>query len=147
MSQLDMFAQDKIEPTSKAQICPCCGQTVKMYKEKLRKAALRSLIKLCSETKNGEYRHINDMSTYGGGFAKLRYWGLVEEMPNDSHNKKTSGWWTATQLGRDFIEGKTTMRTYIKLYNATFYGFDGGMVTINEALDDGDFNYREHMQR
>lgn len=82
----------------------------------------------------------------GGAWAKLRYWELIEEMPKDSMTteKRTSGMWRITDKGISFVEGNISVPKYVKLYNQTFYGYEGDDVSIHDVIKEK-FNYRELM--
>lgn len=127
--------------------CPCCGQFVKLYNRKLHTVMALMLIKLY---KLGEgYHHIRDFIVTPTGtndFSKLRYWGLVAEMPKDESDssKRTSGFWAVTTKGTDFVHGKQSVPSHVQLFNSKKYGFTGDQITIREALGN-EFNYQELM--
>ena len=114
--------------------CPCCNQTVKMYKVKLTTGMAQVLIKFY---KNKGWKHpIEDFKTINGDYAKLRHWGLVEKHGGEHESDvKSNGLWRITLKGIDFIQGSVKVPEKIKLYNNNFYGFDGDkMITIRQAL-------------
>ncbi len=127
--------------------CPCCDQYVKIYKRKLMVKPIKLLVSLYKM--NRGYHHVYDMSgekvTTGlGDFAKIKYWGLIEEKPNTDEKKRTSGYWKITQKGVDFIEGKISVPKYVLIYNAKKYGVDDEKtITITDILEN--FNYKELM--
>ncbi len=133
--------------------CPACNQHVKLYKKKVDSQMAYFLIKLFTLTKKNPtkgYFHVQDdiniSFKVGGAFAKLRYWELIEEQPKDNAdtNKRTSGMWRITNKGMMFVEGNLSISKYVKLYNQTFFGYEGDKVSIHEALKDK-FNYQELM--
>lgn len=138
----------KIEPTKNPQTCPCCNQMVKLYKRSIPAVVAHDLIVLSKAVNNDEYKHITTFQSKGGGgdFARLETWGLIQAKPNDSTHRRTSGLWTITQKGRDFVDRKLMVRKYVQIYNNTFYGYDGGMVTIDDCLGEH-FDYSELMSR
>lgn len=139
----------KIKPTDKPQTCPCCDQTVKLYKRTINSTTAYDLIHFEKRVADGEYmhiKHINTSAAGGGDFAKLRLWGLIEEKFNESTGKRSSGYWRITQKGRDFVNAKVMVRKYALIYNGKFLGFDGGMVTIKDSLGKH-FDYAELMSR
>ena len=133
--------------------CPICNQNVKMYKKKVDSQMAFFLIKLHRLTKKyplQNYFHVSDdinvTLKVGGSWAKLRYWELIEEQPKDSNDteKRTSGMWRISQKGMMFVEGNLSIPKYVKLYNQTFYGYEGERVSIQDALS-SKFSYRELM--
>jgi hypothetical protein len=135
----------------KGVICPCCTQFVKLYKRPMYATQAYSLIrlyKLCQE--DYTYHHITKLmpaqSSGGGDMAKLVYWGLIEEMPKDeeTNEKRTSGYWRITRKGTDFVEGSTTVKSHIKIFDGEFYGFMGKEVSIRDVLGKK-FDYEELM--
>lgn len=137
----------KIKPTDKPQTCPCCDQMVKLYKRRINKSMATDLIRLHQYGKGG-YMHVEDFVAPRSTreVSKLKLWDLVETMPNDNPDKKSTGMYRITKKGEDFVEGKVMVRTYVQMYNNKFYGFDGGMVTISDALKEK-FSYSELMAR
>jgi len=132
--------------------CPCCNQYVKMYKKRLSSTATLMMIRLYRiEQKTGEkYHHLNElMAGYSisgcGDFATSRFWGLVEEMPNDDPKKKASGMWSLTEVGKKFVTKQARVKSHAKTYNAKCYGLVGEYIDVEEALKEK-FNYEELMQ-
>ena len=127
--------------------CPCCGQFVKLYKRKLGSVMARTLIQLYKMDK--EFNHVREIvkgisETGTNDFSKLAYWGLIDEMSNDSLAKRTSGFWRITPKGRQFVERKITVNQYALIYNRLCEGFSVETINISEALGKK-FNYNELM--
>lgn len=132
--------------------CPCCGQMVKLYKRKLYAIQARGLIELYKlDQTESKYYHIREIEgkfrgSGGGDFAKLRYWKLIEEKPNeDDPSKRTSGMWQITDRGRDFVLGNVKVRSHMTIFDGKFQGLEGDLITIQEALGKK-FNYSELMK-
>lgn len=126
-------------------ICPCCGQNVKLYKRKLGSSQARALIFMFKQTV--KWTHIRDIVkeiNIHGDLAKLKYWNLVEERPNNDTKKKNSGWWTLTKEGEQFVSGRKEVPSHILIYNAKFLGYSGTTTTIKQALGKH-FDYEELM--
>jgi hypothetical protein len=137
--------------------CPCCTQFVKLYKRKITSSMAYALILLYryfEANPDQEWVHMNDylntldipFPVKSGDNAKLRYWDLLEEKPeqrDDGSNR--AGYWKLTELGREFVEGEITVRSHAKVFNSKSYGLTGVDVTIHEALGNK-FNYDELMK-
>lgn len=135
--------------------CPCCRQRVQLYKPKLYSTQCVCLINLNRERLAGnEWVHVDKFDYYntegkgrarGHNFSEIRYWGLIEQQPASEDSKtRTSGCWRITQKGIDFVNGKITVQERIRVFNATFYGFEGKQITIKEAMGNK-FDYNELM--
>ncbi len=132
--------------------CPCCGQFVKVYKRPLYAGMAAGLVLLCRDYVRGNQDWIHVPSAKwrveagrGGDFAKLRYWGLIEERPNDDEAKRTSGFWRPTDRGLEFANGRGMVQKYALVFQGECVGFDGHKINIGAALA-GKFNYTELME-
>lgn len=116
--------------------CPCCGQFVKLYKRPIHVTMALALINLY---KLGDgYHHMltitQDLGLTGSGdFAKLRFWGFIDEQPNET-DKRTSGFWAITDKGKLFARNLLKVPSSVLLYNNTFQGFEGDHISIVDAL-------------
>lgn len=135
--------------------CPCCTQFAKVYRRKIHAAMAYGLIRFYQIAKGTkEYVSITQTREYNfrvalrGDFAKLSYWGLIEEMPKDPKNKvqRTSGIWRLTQTGINFVRGDIRIPKYVKIYDGRRMGFDGvdEDVSIRDCLGKK-FSYSELM--
>lgn len=145
-----IFSTEKMKEGSK---CPACNQHVKLYKKKVDSQMAFFLIKLFTLTKKNptrEYFHVQDdinvSMKVSGSWAKLRYWELIEEQSKDTSDvqKRTSGMWRITNKGMMYVEGNLNIPKYVKLYNQTFFGYEGERTSIHQALKEK-FNYQELM--
>jgi len=151
-------------------VCPCCHQYAREYRRKLNSGMALALIGLVrlwltaqdqAETYLGPYHgawihltQINEWVRRGqsirgssnpcGDFAKLRYWGLIEEEPNEDPGKRKSGSWRPSATGTLFVKGLITVHGYARVYNGECAGLEGDPVSIRDALDD-QFDYAELM--
>lgn len=134
----------------KGTICPVCDQNCKEYKRKLRGEQCADLIRLYALTKQNpqvKYFHrekITKATSSGGDFAKLKFWGFINQAENEDTSKRTSGLWRLTGLGRDFVEGKIAAPTHVYIYNQKCNGHSVESGTIKDFLGDA-FDYQELM--
>lgn len=137
----------------KAAKCPCCTQTVKIYKRKIYSTMAIGLIELYKMNRvNPGYHHISAIESMrksgGGDFAKMVYWGLIDEMPQDQapEGQRTTGYWQITELGKAFVEERLTVNEYMHIFNRKVITTSGHKIGIQDALGD-EFNYTELMAR
>lgn len=128
-------------------ICPCCTQRAKIYKRSITHEMAEDLIKLAHMPTG--WHHVKAMGYKGGSgdFAKLAYWGLIEERPKDPSvsKKRTSGEWRITEKGTDFVLGTIKVKLYAHMYNKTVLAYSGEEVGITDCVDE--FHYQELMNR
>jgi hypothetical protein len=119
---------------SKGTMCPCCDQKVKLYKRQITSSMAFQLVCL-AKIKTVDFIHVEKWrsdvfvngGTMGGGeHSRLQLWGLIET------NGK--GGWRITNDGREFAFGQGTVRKFVRVYNNTFFGFDGPQVSIQGCL-------------
>jgi hypothetical protein len=136
-------------------ICPCCGQDVVRYDRQIYKTIAKQLISLyrLNQGKPGFY-HVRTIAAnmpkggpkvIGGDFAKLRYWGLIEQGDNDDPDKRSSGTWRITAKGIDFVEKRITIPKFAYTYNKKCVGMGGPQVSILDCLRKDKFKYGELM--
>lgn len=135
----------------KAAKCPCCTQTVKVYPRRIYSTMSRGLIELYKmDHIKEDYYHISEIESMrksgGGDFAKLVYWGLVEEMPKDAAQTKqrTSGYWKITMMGKKFALDQLKVAEIVDVYNGKPLRMRGSPVGIKDTLGK-DFDYEELM--
>lgn len=135
-------------------VCPCCRQLVKLYKREITSTMAYALILLHRHfEKSPGWLHVPEYLTEmvklgstirGGDFAKLRYWGLLEEMPEKKDGTKKAGYYRMPEKGHQFAKGEVKVPKVVFLYNDNFLGFGPGEVTIHECLGK-EFNYEDLM--
>lgn len=128
--------------------CPACTQYVKLYPIKIPAVAVADLTRLWGlvDGQVGVYDHVSRFSNLASrSFAKLQYWKLIEAQPNDDPEKRTSGMWALTDLGKKFVEGDAKVPNRCYIFNMKCYGTSPKEVDVREALGNK-FNYEELMQ-
>jgi len=136
---------DKRKPVS----CPCCGQVVAKSRRTIYGSMAKWLIELVLksvEARNG-YVEVRNLRSKGGDYAKLRFWGLVEQKPNRDPKKKESGIWRPTEEGRKFAFRTLKVPRAVFIFNNTFQGYEDpkDLVDIAECLGE-QFDYSQLMQ-
>jgi hypothetical protein len=116
-------------------ICPCCELPAKVYKRKLNSSMAYVLLLMVGEydMNGGAFMHVPSMinrkrlkpkvaASLRGDYAKLRYWGLIEQekMPKkpqgEDRHKKTSGNWRPTWQGIQFAKGEINVASHAIIY-------------------------------
>lgn len=138
-------------------ICPACTQVVKLYKRPITSSMAYALIliyKYLESHPDMEWVHMNNylntieglpFPVKSGDNAKLRYWGLIEEMLEvRKDGSKRAGYWRVTELGKQFVNEEIGVQEYAKVFGSKCYGLAGEHVGIKDALGKK-FNYKELM--
>ena len=129
-------------------ICPCCDRWTKIHRRRIPASAVRVLVQLYtySNIHGDGFHHYTDFkkSKVGWEFVLFRYFGLVERSEKAPDNKKTSGMYSITALGRAFVRGETTIPRRVYLFNKEMVGTSKRRQSISDIWPD--FNYRELME-
>jgi hypothetical protein len=131
-----------------ARNCGECGRMMKVYQRRLSAPMAKGLIKLhFLHRRHPDEKgfHISEIFRDRGDFAKLRFWGLIQELPNTETTKKSSGVWRITTEGKLFVTQNVWVPLYVTLrWGNEHVGFAGPRVKINETLGKK-FDYEELM--
>lgn len=93
---------------------------------------------------NDDFHHIKKYRTVGGGdMVKMRYWGLIEEKPNENQKTRSSGYWRLTPKGWRYLKGESVPK-FAYTFDKKAREVSGPDVTIRDALGT-DFDYSELM--
>jgi len=91
--------------------------------------------------------HTTEIASKGGDYAKLKFWGLIEQKPHeDDPSKKDSGFWKPTSKGVEFVQARCNVPRVALVYNGKLIKFenDNETVSIIDCLGKK-FDYRELM--
>lgn len=134
--------------------CPCCGQRVHKRKETLSAGKVFWLIHLYRLNRQSPYVHARDVldqckdTMASVDYSKLKWWGLIEQKPKDAEDdedKRTSGLYRITDMGKLFVENKVTVNKALFVFNSIIAGRTTEMVGIRDALGTK-FSYSELMR-
>jgi hypothetical protein len=115
--------------------CPCCTQYAKEYIRKLNSGMARSLVQMYRAGGARDWVDVTEVCIGGSREeGKLRFWGLVQEAGVRREDSGHAGWWRVTALGEQFVLGRVTVASHVRLFNNTFFGFDGNQVRIDDCL-------------
>jgi hypothetical protein len=151
-------ARDLMRPhLKKGVVCLCCHQRAQLYCRRMTSSMVYGLILLYRESikqvdPEHHYVHLENFfkpldipSSIRADVPKLRFWGLIELMEGERPDGNPStGFYRITKEGIAFVLGKALVFRSIKIYNNTFYGYDGPEIDIHGAIK-GKFNYSELM--
>lgn len=120
--------------------CPCCGQFAKEYVRKLNRGMAEALIRMFLVS--GSDWQDKTLTLKGFGPAArdeslLRHWGLLEEDHRPRADGGRAGWWRVTGRGAEFVLGRITVLSHVRLYDNEFRGLEGHSVVIDECLGEG----------
>lgn len=125
--------------------CPCCSQMAKIYRRRITRPMALALIECWNEGKTDRYVYVADLPTYSSDFAKLVYWGLIEEQRAKRPDGGRMGYWRVTAKGEDYLAGRVALPKYAQVYNARCLGLDEDeYADIHDALGKG-FDLNELM--
>lgn len=128
-------------------ICPACSQRAEVYPRTMTSDMARVLIAMWNKS-GQDWVKVPGLTNApkGGDYAKMRFWGLIENRPEDRREDGSSrtGWWRITDLGRDFVLGRMTIVNHAHIYNNEPLRHDGTSMNIRDALGKK-FNYAELM--
>lgn len=128
--------------------CPCCTQFAKVYRRRLNASMARGLI-LFYRAHGVWWGHApstSGIAELGGEFARLRWWGLIQEHEGgrDDGNPH-AGQWRITPTGLSFVFNHLEVPAYARVYNGRCLNLDDTTTTtIGRALGHR-FNYDELM--
>lgn len=146
---------------SKGATCPCCHQFVKLYKRSLNKSSAYVLLLIACYFQGDaveEWLHVPSYiaemvsdhprraAAVRGDWAKLKFWGLIEEKPETrADGSPRAGYWKLTPLGRQFVKRQVKVPSHVYIYNGSpLPKTVDKMITIDEALGT-EFSYAEIM--
>lgn len=151
LSQARVAWQDTI--TGKGGYCPCCDRWGKVYRYKISESNAKALIWMSRATPTilnmwlDMPRQAPKWVVATNSFSLMEWWKLIDRRPmeiDDQKQKKFSGHWRVTNLGREFVAGNLQLPKYVYIYNDRLQGVSTETITIKDCFGE-DFNYEEMM--
>lgn len=136
--------------------CPVCRQRVQRYHRQITSSMAFGLLTIYIYfLKHPEKRFVHvptlahdqqvPLAIFGGDFAKLRFWGLIESKSGDRDDGSwRNGWWGITEKGYQFIQHKILVPKGLAIFNQKPLGLEGDYISIKDALGNK-FNYDQLM--
>jgi hypothetical protein len=147
---------------TKGATCPCCHQFVKLYRRAFSKSMAYVLLLIacyfCGDHVE-EWLHVPSYiaemvadhprraAAVRGDWAKLKFWGLIEEKPETRDDGSPRvGYWRLTSLGRQFVKRQVKVPSHVYIYNGAPLPkrTADALITIDDALGTK-FSYAEIM--
>jgi hypothetical protein len=128
--------------------CPACEQFAKVYKRQIYAGMVRALVLMWREGDFSRrlYVHVPSIDpARGGDVAKLEFWGLIEEERAKREDGGRAGFWRVTRRGEDWLNRKTAVPKYARIYDGRLLSLTGPLVTVDEALARGPFRLDDLM--
>lgn len=143
ISEAKEFLRENFEKGCK---CPACDQFVKLYKRNLSANMARAIILISRAptiNQNG-WVDIRSVDLRNGDYARLRFWGLIEQRKNQDTKKKDSGIWRVTHEGMKFINDQIRVPSHVYVYDNKIIKWSDELVNIRQALKKS-FDYNKLM--
>ena len=116
----------------KATRCPCCDQTVKIYKRTITKSMLHNLMQFCIAYPHEVHVKKLWVGANAGDAAKLRHWGLIKQV--------STGNYVATHEGTEFVLGNHFVPKHVFLFNTEKIGESGVKMSVRDIVDGFDYD-------
>lgn len=135
------------QAAAKGAKCPCCRQLAKIYRRAINSGQARILLDWWARCGTAPVKLTDAVRTPGGDYAKLRWWGLIEDMRDRREDGGSAGVWRVTDLGARFARDQTRIPRHVYVYDNRLLrvDHDGETVSIREALG-GRFDYDAMMR-
>jgi hypothetical protein len=117
--------------------CPCCTQYAKEYVRRLNAGMAEALVRMY-RTHGTDWQDKTETLRGVGPAARdeslLRHWGLLQEYGERREDGGHAWWWRVTALGEQFVLGRVTVPSHVRLYDNHYMGTQGGQVQIVDCL-------------
>lgn len=125
--------------------CPCCDRWGKMYRRGINMVMAAGIVWLARHSADGSWV---DVPRVGPRFVvasnqlpTMRWWGLCERnIPGPDDDKKFSGFWRVTEMGKLWANNEVKVMKYVWTYNDTVIEFEGPDVAVSDCLEKFSYN-------
>ena len=130
--------------------CPCCGRYSQIYHRHIHSGIASQLIKLYMlGGYGGHFVHASDLIPAGqassGDLSKAKYWGLLDKMPHEEGQTKSSGYWSLSPFGVEFVKGSRSIPKTAIVFDDVVIKYSDELVDIKDCLG-VKFDYLELMR-
>ena len=132
--------------------CTSCGGNVKVYRRKLNAGMGAILCWLTVNREPDEWTQLNEVPKHilkSREFGKLIYSGFLEQRSVHNDEKKSSGYWRTTDMGRRFARAEilAPSHAFINIPGGDFLGWEDTTTNIVDAVEyKNRFKYGELMR-
>ena len=124
-------------------ICPCCDQHSQIYERRITGAMVRQLLELYRHGSRTSRQLLSCVGHGGGGdHAKLRYWGLAEQL--EGAKGEINSRWGICEKGVLFLERKLNVPEIAYIYNGELLEYSDKVVSVDDRMNKK-FDYAELM--
>lgn len=120
------YVQKRID-SARGVKCPCCRRIAHVRRGHITPSMVTQLVKIYSISPRAPFQLkkvlIRDQN---GDYAKLRYWGLLEQVD--------LGWWRLTARGRAFVRGEVEVPRTALTYNRRLIRLCDEPVSVVDCL-------------
>lgn len=129
--------------------CPCCDRWGRVYGRHLNKTMVESLLWLIEAQADADgWVDVPALAprwlVRSNQLPTLRWWSLVERVPSDDPDRKHSGLWRPTPLGRDFAAGRVRVPRTAYTYAGEVERLSEDLVSVADCMG-AHFSYEETM--
>jgi hypothetical protein len=124
-------------------ICPCCDGKAKVYPRPFNSAMAKHLVYLWRWDLDGpgRYHHVKNRLVelskkwFNAEFARMEDYWLIEAAHDvRPDGNPDTGHYRITEHGKDFVEGRVTIKSHARCYKSKVLEFTGKDITIHDAL-------------
>jgi hypothetical protein len=120
--------------------CPCCKRYGKYNGYSITKTDAKALVWIFVNGDKDGWVHMPTASPRefmrSKSFTNMRYWGLIENYPNDNKDVKGSGLWRVTSKAVKYIRGEMQLPKKAFVFDRTLIGFSEQQVFFSECFKD-----------
>lgn len=116
--------------------CLGCGQRVALYDRKIDAKSAKQLVLMWKKHGRSWFHGPSEdgVSELGGAWARLSYWGLIENAPEKRNEFGQQGMWRVTEIGVQFIKEEVRLPLSARVFNQQLVRIEGKYIGIRDAL-------------
>jgi hypothetical protein len=127
--------------------CPCCTQTVKVYKYSIHAGQAHALIEMYKHAGTDWFKMVDiEHRWHSHDHGRLKHWGLIENSTEKRDDGGNKGNWRVQRLGVRFVLNEIRVPKFARVYDNRTLRLHGEPGSIVDALGTK-FSYDELMGR
>lgn len=128
--------------------CPCCRRWGKINAYQITSTHVRGMIWMLKNFNRNAWIDLGKAPRWvlrAKTMSTLQHWGLIEhKAKKQDEDKRASGLWRLTPLGRDFVYNRGSVPKYVYVFNNRIVDLSSQQVDVISALKKK-FSYEELM--